>query len=131
MQRLAGREARAPLLDPEVVALARALPTSAKLHGRTTKWALRELARTRLPPVITQRPKKGFGVPLAAWLRGPLRGWMTDVLSPAAVAQTGLLDSAAVQRLIGEHLSQRADHRKPLWALLGLMTWLNRQRGAV
>lgn len=124
-------EARAPLLDPDVVALARALPSSAKLHGRTTKWALRELARTKLPPVITQRPKKGFGVPLAGWLRGPLRGWMTDVLAPAAVAQTGLLDTAAVQRLVDEHLTQRADHRKPLWALLGLMTWLNRQRSAV
>lgn len=120
-------EARAPLLDPEVVALARALPSRSKLRGGTTKWALRQLAQNKLPAEITARPKKGFGVPLSEWLRGPLKGWMTDTLSEKALAETGLINALGAQKLIADHLARRADHRKPLWALLGLMTWLQRQ----
>lgn len=75
-------EVRAPLLDPDVVALARTLPTHLKLRGRTTKYLLRRWAADKLPKAIVARPKKGFGVPMAAWLRGPLRRWMTDLLAP-------------------------------------------------
>ncbi|MBM4343511.1 MAG: asparagine synthase (glutamine-hydrolyzing) [Deltaproteobacteria bacterium] len=121
-------EARAPLLDPDVVAFARALPTGQKLRGRTAKWALRQLAADKLPADIVRRPKKGFGVPLGAWLRGPLHGWMRDVLAPHRVAQSGLLDTAAVARLIEEHAAGRADHRKVLWALLTFEAWRQRPR---
>ncbi len=119
-------EVRAPLLDPAVVALAHALPTRLKLRGRETKWILRRLAESQLPAEIVQRPKRGFAVPIGQWLRGPLRGFLTDALAPARVAQLPYLNGSGVQRLVKEHLDGRADHRKPLWALLCLTSWTDR-----
>ncbi len=122
-------EARAPLLDPEVVDLARRLPTAMKLRGRQTKWLLRELGRDLLPPSILARPKKGFGVPLAAWLRGPLRGWMIDLIGAEALADDPLLDPAGVGALIDAHLAGTADHRKVLWVLCCFAAWRRRLQG--
>ncbi len=115
-------EVRAPLLDNAVVDLARSLPSKYKLRLRTTKKLLRELAKRYLPDAITQRPKQGFAVPLAAWLRGPLQPWMRDTLAdlPAGLHRQG------VEALISEHVAGRADHRKPLWALLSFVTWHRR-----
>lgn len=121
-----GMEVRAPLLDNEVVDLARSLPTSMKLRGRTTKVLLRRLAARQLPAAIVKRPKKGFGVPLAAWLRGPLKGWMLDVLAPEKLNQTPWLHAPGVTAMLREHLDGRADHRKTLWALLCFATWQER-----
>lgn len=123
---LVGLEARAPLLDPAVVQLAASLPAHLKLRGRTDKWLLRQLASRLLPRSIVQRKKKGFGVPLAAWLRGPLRDWMQTQLAPNRIARSGLLDQAAVQRVMQDHLLRRADHRKTLWASLSLMAFEDR-----
>jgi len=116
-------EVRAPLLDREVVELARALPMRFKLRGRTTKWLLRKLAENKLPRDIVKRPKKGFGVPIAAWLRGPLKPWMTDVLAPDRLRKVPFLNVDGVQGLVREHLDGRADHRKVLWALLCYCVW--------
>ena len=121
-------EARAPLLDPDFVQLARALPTRFKLRGRTSKWALRQIAADKLPATIVARPKKGFGVPLGAWLRGPLRSWLHDVLAPERLERGGLLDVAAVQRLLVEHDTGKVDHRKALWALASFAAWRQRSR---
>jgi asparagine synthase (glutamine-hydrolysing) len=119
-------EVRAPLLDPSVVALAHALPTRMKLRGRETKWILRRLAESQLPAEIVRRPKRGFAVPIGQWLRGPLRGFLTDALAPARVQQLPYLNAPGVQRIVQEHLDGRADHRKPLWALLCLTSWNDR-----
>jgi asparagine synthase (glutamine-hydrolysing) len=114
------------LLDPAVVQLAASLPARFKLRGTKDKWLLRQLAGKLLPQSIVQRKKKGFGVPLAAWLRGPLSGWMQDQLAPNRIARSGLLDQAVVQRVMQDHLQRRADHRKTLWALLSLMAFEDR-----
>ncbi len=119
-------EVRAPLLDPGVVALAQAMPTRLKLRGRQTKLILRQLAQQQLPPAIVQRPKRGFAVPIGQWLRGPLRGLLTDALAPAQLAKLPYLNAPGVQQLVREHLDGRADHRKPLWALLCLTSWTDR-----
>jgi asparagine synthase (glutamine-hydrolysing) len=126
---LHGLEVRAPLLDDSVVELARSLPTSLKLRGRTTKVLLRKLAARQLPAAIVQRPKKGFGVPMAAWLRGPLRAWMLDVLAPAQAGRLPWLNGPGVAAMVQEHLDGRADHRKTLWALLCFCTWQARVLG--
>jgi asparagine synthase (glutamine-hydrolysing) len=118
---LHGLEVRAPLLDHEVVALARALPTRHKLRRTQTKRLLRQLARQRLPAAIVDRPKQGFAMPLGGWLRGPLRGWLTDMLAPARLGPW--LEPNEVNRLVREHLDGHADHRKPLWALLSFASW--------
>lgn len=125
---LVGLEARAPLLDPAVMELAASLPVRMKVRGRSNKWLLRRLAGRLLPDSIVARKKKGFGVPLSAWLRGPLRAYLTDQLAAPRLAQTGLLDVPTCQRVVEEHLQRKADHRKTLWALLCLMGFLDRQR---
>jgi len=118
-----GVEARAPFLDPDLVALVCAMPSSVKLRRWTTKYVLKRALAGRLPDAILSRRKQGFGVPLAQWLRGPLRPLLEDKLHPDRLRRVGLLAPDAVRRLVAEHLSARADHRKALWQLLVFELW--------
>jgi asparagine synthase (glutamine-hydrolysing) len=93
------------------------------MAGITGKRMLRAAVRDLLPADILSRPKKGFGIPVAAWLEGPLRPLLRDVLDASTLAQSGLYKPQAVQRLIDEHVRGRADHRKPLWTLLVFELW--------
>jgi asparagine synthase (glutamine-hydrolysing) len=77
----------------------------------------------RLPEPIIRGQKLGFNVPMSAWLAGPLREFVGDVLSPARLARQGLLAPRAVERLVREHLSRTADHSHALWTLLVLGVW--------
>lgn len=121
-----GLEVRAPLLDTRIVELAAAIPGSLKLKGLTTKYLLKQAARRWLPAEIVDRPKKGFGVPIGEWLRGPLLPMAKDLLSADKLAREGWLDGAFVNRLLDEHVAGTADHRKPLWTLLAFELWLER-----
>jgi asparagine synthase (glutamine-hydrolysing) len=118
-----GVEARAPFLDPDLVALTCAMPSSLKLRGVTTKYVLKRALRGRLPDAIIDRRKQGFGVPLAQWFRGPLRDVLEDTLHPDRLRRVGLLDPDGVGRLVAEHASGRRDHRKILWTLLAFERW--------
>lgn len=118
-----GLEARSPFLDRRVLAVAARIPAREKLHGTTTKKLLRDLLRPKVPAAIVSRPKKGFGIPVAAWLRGPLEPWMRSVLDPAKVERGGLLRSSWTSRLVGEHTSGRANHAKALWSAICLELW--------
>ena len=118
-----GLEVRAPLLDRDVVQLATAIPGSMKLSGMTTKHILKKAARPWLPDEIIDRPKKGFGVPIGMWLRGPLKDMAASLLSESKIAREGLLDPLEVMRLFDEHQRGVADHRKPLWTILALELW--------
>jgi asparagine synthase (glutamine-hydrolysing) len=120
-----GLEVRVPLLDHRLVELAAALPRAALATGGVAKAALRRLAARRLPAALLERPKQGFGVPLAAWLRGGLRPWAEELLAPERLAAAGLLDPAAVRRCWAEHLAGQ-DRSGPLWAVLMLQGWLAR-----
>ncbi len=113
-------EVRAPLLDPTVVLEAARCPDSMRVRGRQTKVALRQLASTILPKKIVQRPKKGFGIPLAAWLKGPLKDWSGELLDPALLRRHNLVHPAVVQRLRKEHLAGKRNHAKILWNLCAL-----------
>jgi asparagine synthase (glutamine-hydrolysing) len=116
-------EARVPLLDPDVAAFAMRLPLEAKVRDGKGKWALRQLLLRRHPVELIERPKSGFGVPIAQWLRGPLRPWAEDLLAPDALAQGGLLDPAPIRRAWSEHLSGRRDASYELWDVLMLQGW--------
>jgi asparagine synthase (glutamine-hydrolysing) len=118
-----GVEARAPFLDPDVVALTCAMPSSLKLRGLTTKYVLKRALRGRLPDAILGRRKQGFGVPLAQWFRGPLRRVLEETLAPDRLRRAGLLNPDAVSRLVADHTAGRQDHRKVLWALLAFERW--------
>ena len=121
-----GLEVRAPFLDHAMVELAGRIPSSLKLRGLTMKHVLKRALRGLLPREILARRKQGFGVPLAPWLRGPLRGLMQEWLEPGRVAEVGLFEPAAVERLVGEHVSGRRSHQKILWALLVFDAWRER-----
>jgi asparagine synthase (glutamine-hydrolysing) len=96
-------EARSPLLDHRLVEFCAALPSSYKLHGRTSKWLLRQLMRDRLPPAILARPKMGFGVPVGEWLRGELRPLLEDTLLSTRSLQRGYFHPHAVRNLVDAH----------------------------
>ncbi len=118
-----GVEARAPFLDPDFVALACAMPSSLKVRGFTTKYALKRALVGRLPQSILERRKQGFGVPLAQWLRGPLRQELEETLGAARLRRVGLLDPERVGNLVAEHVAGRRDHRRVLWTLLVFELW--------
>ncbi|MEM7679219.1 MAG: asparagine synthase C-terminal domain-containing protein, partial [Myxococcota bacterium] len=119
-------EVRAPLLDRTVVEFAAAIDGRLRLNGKTTKYLLKKAARGRLPDEIIDRPKKGFGMPIGQWLRGPLRSLGETLLAPDRLAQQPYFSPQVVQRLWSEHQRGRADHRKPLWTLLVFQLWLDR-----
>ncbi|HEX8161951.1 MAG TPA: asparagine synthase (glutamine-hydrolyzing) [Pyrinomonadaceae bacterium] len=116
-------EVRAPFLDRRVVEYAASLPADFKLRGKTTKYILKRAIDPLVPPFVTRRPKKGFGVPVAEWLKGRLRPLARDLLSPARLARHGLFDPAYVARLQDEHERGQANHRKLLWTLLVFELW--------
>lgn len=118
-----GLEVRAPFLDHAVVELAGRIPSGLKVHGWTTKYILKRALRNLLPPAILARRKQGFGVPIGAWLRGPLRPTLEERLRPERIARIGLFDSAATATLVAEHLSGQQNHWKILWALLIFDAW--------
>jgi len=119
----AGLEVRAPFLDPALVELACRIPTRFKLRAGVTKYLLKRTIDDLLPSTIVNRRKQGLGVPVAAWLRGPLRNVLWQRLAPARMARRGLFEPAAITQLIGEHLSGQANHRKILWNLLMFDAW--------
>ena len=118
-------EVRVPLLARRVVELAWSIPPHMRWRGQQEKWLLRTLLYRHVPREIVDRPKQGFGPPLAHWLRGPLREWAQDLLSEDRLSRQGLLDTSAVQRLLKAHLNGNADHGYPLWAVLMLQNWLD------
>ncbi len=116
-------EGRVPFLDYRLVEAMASLPTSFKLRGLNAKRVLKRVEGDRLPPAITKRGKKGFGLPLADWLRGPLKPWLHEYLGESKIREQGLFSPHVVSRLVREHIEGRADHRKPLWTLLAFQRW--------
>jgi len=119
-------ETRVPFLDRAVVELAWQLPKAAKLRDGTTKWILRQVLHRHVPPSLVERPKMGFGVPLGAWLRGPLRPWAEDLLDERRLLAGGLLEARPVRQAWKQHLSGRRDLGYELWDVLCLQAWLER-----
>jgi asparagine synthase (glutamine-hydrolysing) len=125
-----GLEARVPLLDHRVAEFALRLPPDVITLGGVPKWPLRQLLSRHVPRALFERPKMGFGIPLGAWLRGPLREWMCDLLAPERVRRRGLVDPGVVERRLRDHLSGRVEYGFALWNLLMLEAWLAHQEQA-
>ena len=121
-----GLEVRPPLLDNAMLEFAFSLPSSYKLRGGTTKYLFKRAARGHVPYDIIARPKKGFGIPLAAWMRGALREPIAAVVERSPVWDSGLVNRETFRTWNREHQGKRADRSKPLWALLVLHHWLSR-----
>ncbi len=122
-----GLEVRAPLLDPDVIALAWRMPMRMKVRRTTGKWILRELLGRHVPTPLFDRPKTGFVVPLAEWLRGELRDWAESLLDEGRLADEGYLDPRPVRALWEQHLAGRFDWHGRLWVVLMFQAWMERQ----
>lgn len=118
-------EVRSPFLDQEVLALAARIPGDLLIRGRTTKWLLRQLAYRLVPWELVDRPKRGFGIPRAAWLRGPLRDTSRDLLLDSTARQRGWFVSSVVEGLLDEH-DAGDDRDLYLWPLLMIEVWARR-----
>jgi asparagine synthase (glutamine-hydrolysing) len=116
-------ETRAPFLDPRVGEFAASLPLEYKLRGSEGKFILKRAVEGLLPVDILYRPKKGFGIPIAAWLNGQLNPLMHDLLDKKRLDEQGLFNSGYVQTLITEHENGTASHHKQLWTLLVFQLW--------
>jgi asparagine synthase (glutamine-hydrolysing) len=121
-------ESRVPLLDHDLVAWAWSLPLELKLRGGRGKYLLRTLLDEYVPRALIDRPKRGFAVPLAAWLRGPLRDWAEHLLEPRRLSEQGLVDVARVRQRWQEHLAGTRDAQDELWTVLTFQAWLANAR---
>lgn len=124
-------ETRAPFLDPRVGQFAASIPVEYKLKGKSGKVILKEAMKDLLPHDILHRPKKGFGIPIAEWLKGRLNGLMHEMLSPERLNKQGLFNLDYVQKLIKEHETGAASHHKELWTLLVFQLWYRRFLNAI
>jgi asparagine synthase (glutamine-hydrolysing) len=124
-------EVRPPLLDHRVVEFAWKLPRRLRVRAGESKWLLRRVLDRYVPRELVERPKMGFGVPLASWLRGPLRDWAEDLLDPQKLGG-GYLDITAVRRLWSDHVDGGRNWAYALWTILMFEAWRRRwAEGAV
>jgi asparagine synthase (glutamine-hydrolysing) len=120
-------EIRAPLLDHRVVELAIGLPPALKRRAGVSKWLLRQSLYKRVPPALVDRPKMGFGVPLADWFRGPLREAMSELCAAGELENLGV-DGDAVRQLWKSFLAGEGYRTELLWLLYSLIAWSRRFR---
>ena len=116
-------ESRVPLLDHDVVAFALSLPLSYKRSNGTGKVVLRKVLEKYVPREMIDRPKKGFSVPVAEWIRGPLRGWAEDLIQKTRTQHGAILNADVIGDKWQEHLSGRRDHSELLWPVLMFESW--------
>ncbi len=119
-----GLELRSPLLDVDLAAFCARMPSRLKVRRNLTKVALRRAFDARLPTDISKRPKQGFMLPVAYWLRGSSLDRVRDTLEAGPLVREGWIASGAASRLAGEHARGRADHHVRLWMLINLDVWV-------
>ena len=117
-------EGRIPFLDHRVFDFAWSLPMHLKIRNGETKWILRQLLDRHVPRTMMTRPKMGFAIPLADWLRGPLRPWAEELLNERKLGEINHLDVARVRACWRIHLSGRNNMHEQLWPILMYQNWL-------
>ena len=116
-------ELRVPFLDPAVLAVSARLPHDQKIARGTTKYALRRALAPLVPADVRDRPKLGFPVPIAHWLRGgPMTDWAHDLVDTSGAA-AHLIHLPQVRMLMAEHRRGAADHSRRLWTALIFLLW--------
>lgn len=116
-------ETRVPLLDHRVVEFALGIPTSLNVERETTKQPLRNILYQYVPRELVDRPKQGFAVPKAQWLKNELRDWAEDLLSTAALEKHGFFDVKQVRAKWQAHLFTEHDYSFHLWSILMFQCW--------
>ena len=119
-------EARVPFLDHRLVEYAATLPRVFKLQKGIGKILLRKIAGQYVPEEMFDRPKQGFGIPIDAWLRGPLREWADQLLNDRSTAVSKLIDFSEILRIWKLHISGVESHGGRIWVILMLQSWARR-----
>jgi asparagine synthase (glutamine-hydrolysing) len=122
-------ETRVPFLDHRVAELAWRLPLQMKLRAGQTKWALRQVLYRHVPRALIERPKSGFAIPLADWLRGPLREWAESLLDEGGLREQGLLQGRPIRLAWQQHLAGSHDWSHRLWSVLMFQSWRQTNSG--
>ena len=123
MSMSASIESRVPFLDHKLVEFAARLPDRLKLSGFTTKRILREAVRGIIPDSILTRPKMGFPVPFSGWVAGAWNGCAREVLLDRRTRERGLINAAAVERMLDDHRDGRSRSGDAIWALMNTELW--------
>ena len=121
-----GVEVRVPFLDIDVLKAAWRVPSAWRVGRGRGKLLLRKLAARHLPPTVADASKRGLAVPVASWLRGPLRDWAEDLVSLPSLERAGVPMSDTVQELWRQHMAGRRDHADALWTVLTFVAWSRR-----
>lgn len=121
-------ETRVPMLDHRLIEFSATLPLSMKIRHGQGKWLLRQVLYQYVPQKLIERPKMGFGIPLDAWLRGPLRDWAENLLRTDRLEQEGFLNPAPIREKWQEHLSGKRNWQYLLWDVLMFESWLDAQK---
>lgn len=116
-------ETRVPMLDPAVIQLAQRMPLETLFRDGEGKWPLRQVLARTLGTGYRPAAKMGFGIPLDAWLRGPLRDWGSELVNFAAQSLGDLIDGERAKRLWAEHIRGEANRQHQLWPVLILAAW--------
>jgi len=119
-------EVRVPFLDNEVVEFMARVPAHLKYRGRTSKYILKQLAKKYLPDDIINRPKKGFGIPVAKWIKNELKQEMLDTFDERKIKRQNIFDYSYVDLLFKKHLQGKQDNRKLLWTLYIFQKWFDK-----
>ncbi len=119
-------ETRVPLLDHRVIEFAWQLPLNYKIKNGTGKIPLRDILYRHVPRELIERPKKGFSVPLAAWLRGPLKQWAESLLDAGRLNREGYFNTSVIRARWEQHLSGKMDYSRQLWNVLMFQAWLEK-----
>jgi asparagine synthase (glutamine-hydrolysing) len=121
-------ESRVPLLDHRIIEFAWKLPIEMKVKGTLGKVPLRNLLYRYVPKQLVDRPKKGFGVPIHEWLRGPMRSWAEELLDESRLNSEGYFAAKPIRQKWNEHVSGRRNWQAQLWAVLMFQAWLEQQK---
>jgi len=116
-------EVRVPILDHRVVEFSWRLPQRFKMRRGRGKWLLRQVLYRHVPKQLVERPKSGFAIPIASWLRGPLKPWAAELLSEKRLVEGGLFDPAPILARWREHLDGRRNLHNSLWTVLMFQAW--------
>jgi len=119
-------ETRLPLLSHEMIELSWRIPQDMKVRNGDAKWLLKQVLFKYVPSELVERPKMGFSVPIASWLRYELRDWASDLIASEQLKSNNILNQVVIDKAWQEHLSGVKDHSLKLWAVLMFLSWNER-----